>query len=49
MVGEAKFSYDEMHTAIVEIEAIIISRPFTYLNAEDTEKPLTPSRLPVGR
>ena len=49
IVGQAKFSYDEMHTAIVEIEAIINSRPLSFLNAEDTEEPLTPSHLLVGR
>ena len=49
MIGQAKFSYDEMHTAIVEIEAIINSRPLTFLNSDDTEEPLTPSHLLVGR
>lgn len=46
MVGQAKFSYDEMHTAIV---AIINSRPLTFWNADDTEEPLTPSHLLVRR
>ena len=49
MVGRAKFSYDEMHTAIVEIEAIINSRPLAYIYPDDLEKPLTPSHLVVGR
>ena len=49
MIGQAKFSHDEMHTALVEIEAIINSRPLTFLNADDTEEPLTPSHLLVGR
>ena len=49
MVGQAKFSYDEMHTAIVEIEAIINSRPLTFLNSDDPEEPLTHSHLLVGR
>ena len=49
MVGQAKFSYDEMLTAIVEIEAIINSRPLTFLNSDDPEEPLTPSHLLVGR
>ena len=49
MIGQAKFSHDEMHTAIVEIEVIINSRPLTFLNADDTEEPLTPSHLLVGR
>ena len=49
MIGQAKFSFDEMHTAIVEIESIINSRPLTFLNSDDTEEPLTPSHLMVGR
>lgn len=49
MIGQAKFSYDEMHTAIVEIEAIVNSRPLTYLNPDDTEELLTPSHLLMGR
>ena len=49
MIGQAKFSYDEMHTAVVEIEAIINSRPLSFLNSDDTEEPLTPSHLLVGR
>ena len=49
MIGQAKFSYDEMHTAIVEIEAIINSRPLSYVSSDDTEEALTPSHLLVGR
>ena len=47
-VGRARFSYDEMHTAIVEIEAIINSRPLSYIYSDDLEQPLTPSHLLVG-
>ena len=49
VVGRAKFSYDEMHTAIVEIEAIVNSRPLAYIHPDDLEQPLTPSHLLVGR
>jgi hypothetical protein len=49
LVGQAKFSFDEMHTAIVEIEGIINSRPLSYMNADDVEEPLTPSHLLTGR
>ena len=48
IVGQARFSFDELHTAIVEIEGIN-SRPISYLNSGDTEEPLTPSYLLVGR
>ena len=49
IVGRANFCYDEMHTAVVEIEAIVNSRPLTFLCADDIEEPLTPSHLIVGR
>ena len=49
MVGQAKFTQDELHTAVVEIESIINSRPLSYLSAGDLEEPLTPSHLIVGR
>jgi hypothetical protein len=35
--------------SVVKIKAIINSRPLTFLNSDDTEEPLTPSRLLVGR
>ena len=37
-----------MHTAIVEIEAIINSRPLSYLHPDGLEQPLAPSHLLVG-
>ena len=49
MVGRAKFSYDEMHTLIVEIETIVNSQPRGYLDPDDLEQPLTPLRMLVGR
>ena len=49
VVGQARFSFDELHTALVEIEGIINSRPLCYLDAGDVEEPLTPSHLLVGR
>ena len=48
LIGQAKFSYDEMHTAIVEIESIINSRPLSYVSSDDTKEPLAPSHLLVG-
>ena len=41
----------ELHTltAVVEIEAVINSRPLSYVSSADFEKPLTPSHLVVGR
>ena len=48
IVGQARFSFDEMHTAIVEIEGIINSHPLSYLSSDDVEEPLMPSQLLVG-
>ena len=49
MVGQARFSYDELFTAVIEVEAIINSCPLSYILADDLEEPLTPSHLLVGR
>ena len=35
LIGQARFLYDEMHTAVVEIEAIINLRPLTYVSSDD--------------
>ena len=40
---------DELLTALAEIEAVINSRPLSYLSPDDIEEPLTPSHLLVGR
>lgn len=49
MLGRARLSVDEMHTAILEVESILNSRPLTYTSSADIEEPLTPSHLLVGR
>lgn len=48
-VGQARFSLDELHTAVVEVESIINSRPLTYLSPSDLEEPLTPFHLVAGK
>ena len=45
MVGPASLTHDEVLTAVTEIESIINSQPLSYISAEDTEEPLTPSHL----
>ena len=49
MVGQASLNHDELVTAVTEIESIINSRPLSYVSAGDTEEPLTPSHLLIGR
>ena len=49
VLGQAKFSHDELYTALVEVEMVLNSRPLTYVSADDLEEPLTPSHLLVGR
>ena len=40
--------YDEFLTLIVEVEAVLNSRPLTYVSSEDIKEHLTPSHLLVG-
>ena len=49
VIGQAKFSYDELLAAIVEVEAVINSRPLSYVSMEDLDEPLTPSHLLTGQ
>ena len=48
MLGLARLTYDELLTALVEVEMVLNSRPLTVVSAEDLEEPLTPSHLIVG-
>ena len=47
-IGSAKLSFDELYTALTEVEAIVNLRPISYLSSEDLEEPLTPSHLMIG-
>ena len=49
MIGRSKLSFDELNTAVIEVEMILNSRPIAYLSPDDLEEPLTPSHLMVGR
>ena len=47
-VGGARLTYDELLTAVTEVEGILNSRPLSYISSEDIEEPLTPSHLITG-
>ena len=49
IIGQSKLYYDELITVLDEIEAVINSRPLTYLSPEDLDEPLTPSHFLCGR
>ncbi len=49
IVGQARLTYDELLTAIVEVEAVLNSCPLSYVSMDDIEEPLTPSHLLIGR
>ena len=48
VIGKARMTYNELHTALVEVEAILNSRPISYISSEDMDEPLTPSHLLLG-
>ena len=45
----ARLTYEELMTVITEIEAVINSRPLTYVYEEQIQEVITPSHLFVGR
>jgi len=49
LIGRAHFSLDELTTALAEIEAVLNSRPLSYVSGDDMEEPITPSHLIIGR
>ena len=42
-------NYEELQTVIIDVEAIINSRPLTYVSDNDVEETLTPAHLLLGR
>ena len=47
-VRRASLTYNELSTLVTEIEAVLNSRPLTYVSTDDLEEPLTPSHLLLG-
>ena len=48
VVGNARLTYEELKTLLIEIEGVLNSCPLTYVY-ELNEQPLTPSSLVIGR
>ena len=48
-VGSRRLTYEELNTVLIEIEAVLNSRPLTYIYEDDVEVPLTPSHLFCGQ
>ena len=49
ILGKARLSYEELETVLIQIEAVVNSRPLTYLYDDEVLDPLTPSHLLTGR
>ena len=49
VLGNARLTFDELYTILVETEGIFNSRPLTYLYDEINCEPLTPNHLLFGR
>ena len=49
MIGHSKLLFDDLSTAVIEVEMILNLRPIAYLSPDDLEEPLILSHLMVGR
>lgn len=49
VLGNARLTFDELRTVLVEVEGTLNSRPLTYDYSEVEHEALTPSHLMVGR
>jgi hypothetical protein len=47
--GKAVLDYDQLHTALTDVQAVVNSRPLVYVSDEhDERRTLTPSNLLIG-
>ena len=49
VLGNARLTFDELFTVLIEVEGTLNSRPLTYDYQEEGEEILTPSHLMFGR
>ena len=45
---KASLTYDELNTAIIEVESVLNCRPISHFSTEDHDEPLTPIHLITG-
>ena len=48
VLGQSQLSFDELSTILVEIEAVLNSRPLTYSYSDDIEEPITLAHLIIS-
>ena len=48
-VAKSKLTFDELSTAITEVEEVLNSRPLSFVSPEDLEEPLTPAHFLLGQ
>lgn len=48
IVGKSKLTFDELSTAITEVENVLNSRPLSFVSTEDSEELLTPAHFLIG-
>ena len=49
ILANARLDYEELLTVVTEVESTLISRPISYVYAEETEEPICPSHLVTGK
>ena len=49
VIGKASLTYDELNTAVIEVESVLNCRPISHFSTEDQDEPLTPIHLITGR
>ena len=45
----SQLNFEELTTVLVEVEAVINSRPLTYMSPDDVQEMLTPAHLILGK
>uniref|UniRef100_A0A1X7T5G3 Uncharacterized protein n=1 Tax=Amphimedon queenslandica TaxID=400682 RepID=A0A1X7T5G3_AMPQE len=48
-VGKSKLTFDELSTAITDVEGVLNSTPLSFVSTEDLKEPLTPAHFLLGR